>query len=160
LKVKTLVESPTGSLGKGPTVTINFQHNNLPLSHSLEYLTHPPHPQGFILWKETYSAERLNNLPDSLTHLIFSGECFDQYIDKFPPHLIHLKFGGIWFNQPICQQLPHTLQSLVIDSFKFDQSLRFLPPSVKILSRVSIFSSSPSLLFLFSIFAFFYFLFY
>ena len=69
--------------------------------------------------------EPVNDLPTSLTRLIFPYVCdFDRPLPKLPPSLTHLILGSV-FNHPI-DSLPPSLTYLYFDNF-FNKSINNLP---------------------------------
>lgn len=97
--------------------------------------------------KKSQFNQRVDNLPNSITHLTFGYE-FNQIIDNLPSSLIYLKLGkkfnrqinklpsslqylifGSAFNLPISISLPVTLIHLEFGTY-FNYSIDDLPPSL------------------------------
>ena len=85
-----------------------------------------------------YENVSLNNLPSSIKELYITSEyCdmdrkrdFDSSIDNLPPQLETLVIDSVKFNHSL-DYLPITLKTLKIKSYLFDKSLDNLPPNLE-----------------------------
>ena len=116
---------------KTKTLTLHFYFNE-------ELKDLPVDVKIIIFGKLSTFNQKVDNLPNNLTHLTF-GSTFNQIVDNLPKNLTHLTFGH-YFNQSV-DNLPSSLTYLTLGMY-FNQKIDNLPNNLTHLTIGHCFSQS------------------